>query len=141
MTNEERKREKAVKKIESAVRKAVGKGASKKEIEDTVGQAIVEATEKVAAKKAKEAPVKRAVAKKAPVKKAVAKKAPVKKAVVKRAPVKKAVVKKAPVKKAVAKKAAFLLDCRLHVQNSKMKLPSSPQPKFAPKGGRSRNRN
>jgi hypothetical protein len=111
MTNEERKREKAVKKIESAVRKAVGKGASKKEIEDTVGQAIVEATEKVAAKKAKEAPVKRAV------------------------------VKKAPVKKAVAKKAAFLLDCRLHVQNSKMKLPSSPQPKVAPKGRRSRNRN
>ena len=49
MTNEERKREKAVKKIETAVRKALGKGVSKKEIEDTVGQAIVEATEKVAA--------------------------------------------------------------------------------------------
>jgi hypothetical protein len=79
MTNEERKRDKAVKKIETAVRKALGKGVSKKEIEDTVGQAIVEATEKVAAKKAavkrtltKEAPEKRAVVKKAPVKKVVA---------------------------------------------------------------------
>jgi hypothetical protein len=30
MTNEERKRERAVKKIETAVRKAVGKGVSKK---------------------------------------------------------------------------------------------------------------
>ena len=38
MTNEERKRERAVKKIKTAVRKAVGKGVSKKEIEDTVGQ-------------------------------------------------------------------------------------------------------
>ncbi len=89
MTNEERKREKAVKKIETAVRKALGKGVSKKAIEDTVGQAIVEATEKVAAKKAA---VNRTLAKEAPAKKAVAWKAPAKKAVPKEAPAKKAVV-------------------------------------------------
>jgi len=37
MTNEERKREKAVKKIETAVRKAVGKRNQPKRSEDTVG--------------------------------------------------------------------------------------------------------
>ena len=90
MTNEERKREKAVKKIEAAFRKAVGKGVSKRAIEDTVGQAIIEATEKVAAKKAA---VNRTLAKKAPAKKAVAKKAPAKKAVAKKALAKNAVAK------------------------------------------------
>jgi hypothetical protein len=49
MVNEERKREKAVKKI--AVRKAVGKGVGKKVVEDTVEQAIVKAAEKVETKK------------------------------------------------------------------------------------------
>ena len=34
-----------------------------------------------------------------------------------------------------------LESAKTHVQNSKMKLPSSPQPKVAPKGRRSRNRN
>src|SRR5664280_2433378 len=112
MTNEARKREKAVKKIETAVRKAVGKGVSQKVVEDTVGQAIAKATEKVAAKKeavkktpAKEAPAKKAVAKKAPAKKAVVKKAPVKKVVAKKAPAEKVVPKEAPLDEAVVKKA------------------------------------
>jgi hypothetical protein len=117
MTNEERKREKAVKRIETAVKKAVGKGVSKKVIEDRVGLAIVEATDKVAAKKvaangklAKKAPrkktaAKKVVAKKAPAKKAVAKKVPRKKADAKKAPRKKVIAKTAPVEEPVAKKA------------------------------------
>ena len=56
----------------------MGKGVSKKVIEDTVGQAIVKATEKVAATKA---PVKRTLAKDAPRKKVVPKKAPAEEAV------------------------------------------------------------
>jgi hypothetical protein len=77
MTNEERKRKKAIKKIGIAVRKAVNKGVSQKVVEDTFGRAIAKATGKVAAKK--EA-VKKTPAKETPAKKTVAKKAPAKKA-------------------------------------------------------------
>ena len=80
MTNKERKHEKAVKKIEVAVRKALDKGVSKKVVEDTVGQAIVNATEKGVAKKTT---VKKTPAKKTPVKMAVAKKASAEMAVAK----------------------------------------------------------
>jgi hypothetical protein len=83
MNNEKRKHEKAVNKIDNAVRKALDKGVSKKVIEDTVGQAIVKAIEAVAAKKAavKKTPSKKSPAKKAVGKRAVAKKAPVDEAV------------------------------------------------------------
>src|ERR1700751_585648 len=97
MANEERKREKAVKKIEAAVRKAMGKGVSRKVIEDTVGQALVKTVDNVPAKKTA---VKRSPATEAPAKKSAAEQAPATKAVAKKAPAK-AVVKKAPAKKAV----------------------------------------
>jgi len=101
MTNKERKHEKAVKKIETAVRKAVARGVSGREIEGAVGHAIVQATEKVAAKKAAAmrtltAPVEKVVTEKVPVEKVVAKKAPVKKAAIKKARVRKVVARNTP---------------------------------------------
>jgi hypothetical protein len=110
MTNEERKREKAVKRIETAVSKAVSKGVSKKVIEDAVGLAIIEAREKASAKKVavhrtpdEKTPRKKKVAKKAPAKKAIIKKSPGKKAVAKKASAEEVIVKEAPAAGAVAK--------------------------------------
>jgi hypothetical protein len=100
MTNKERKHEKAIKKIETAVKKAIGKGVSKKAIEDTVELAIVQATEIVPGKKMA---VHKTLAKKSLAKKVVPKKTPAKKAITKKGPRKKASAKKVSSEEAVAK--------------------------------------
>jgi hypothetical protein len=85
MTSETRKHEKAVKKIETAVRKALEKGISTKVVNDTVSQ-LIDTMEKATATKPAIhiRPARKAPAKKVPVKRASAKRVSAKKAVAKR---------------------------------------------------------